>query len=168
MDETPQEFPKPQRLKKDKGPRLMPTSRVKVLKPNSKAPKERTAAEVVAPILLKTRITRKALANYTQSLLVTFAPHILPEALRSLHEKVVAGDKDGMNQAFEIYGLKNAKQGGTLVQILNQMNGGGGAEPERQESGYRRSMEFVLREQEKRKQIEAGNVIEAVSEQVLP
>lgn len=128
-------------------------------------PKPRNVPEVIAPILLKSKITRKALANYTQQLMVAFAPHILPEAMKSLLEKVVAGDKDGLNQAFEIYGLKSSKQGGPLVQILNQLNAGG-AEPERQESGYKRSMEFVLREQEKRKQIEAGNVIDVTPEPV--
>lgn len=161
MEDTPQ-GPRPVKKKP------LRFTKTRVLKtPRGTSPKVRSVPEVLAPILLKSKITRKALANYTQQILVTFAPHILPEAMKSLLEKVVTGDKDGLNQAFEIYGLKNSKQGGTLVQILNQMNGGG-AEPERQESGYRRSMEFVLREQEKRKQIEAGNVIDVTPEPVLP
>lgn len=163
MDENEQKPPTKER--KPKGlPR--PHSRVTVIKSKTGGtPRPRRVPEVLAPILLKSKITRKALANYTQSLLVTFAPHILPEAMKSLLEKVVEGDKDGLNQAFEIYGLKNSKQAGPLVQILNQLNAGGG-ESDKADLGYRRSMESVLREQEKRKQIEAGNVIEVPSEAV--
>jgi hypothetical protein len=141
-------------------------SKVTVLKTGTGAsPRPRPVPEVIAPILLKTKTTRKALAKYTQEILVAYAPYLLPETMKSILAKVVEGDKDAIKDTLEIYGLKNAKQGGTLVQILNQMNGGA-PEPERADSGYKRSLEFVLREQEKRKQIESGNVIDVTAETV--
>jgi hypothetical protein len=144
---------KPAKAPKKPEPKM---SKVTIIKTKDGRP-PREIPEVVAPVLVKSKITRKALASYLESVLVAFAPHLIPELMKSLLEGTVDGDLQSMKMTAEIYGMTAGNKGGTIVQVLQQ-NVTNAQTPE--EHGYRRSVDNILRQQEQRKQLESGAVID--------
>lgn len=157
MDESNGNGDQPKPVKEPKKSRKQ-FSKVTIIKTKTGAsPMLRKVPEVLAPVLMKSKITRKAMAKYLEAVLVAYAPHILPELMKSALEGTVNGDIAKMKMAAEIYGLTSSKTG-PVVQVLQQVVNG--SEDESADRGHSRSLDAVIREQAKRKQIEAGQIID--------
>lgn len=150
-----------------KPPKAKPAKfpKTKVINPK-RAANGRIIPDVMAPVLLQTKTTEKSMVKFIKAMCVAYCPSLLNATFESLLEKCVNGDEKAMQRVLEIYNLLGKSTSGTLVQVIQQVNAGS-SPPDRQESGYRRSLEYAIREQEKRKQIESGQqIIDVTAEPV--
>jgi mannose/fructose/N-acetylgalactosamine-specific phosphotransferase system component IID len=86
--------------------------------------KEKLPSEVTSSKLYqRKKVNKNNLPNYQERMLLLFAPHIIPETMKSIYSQVKEGNKDAIQLALQIYNFIQ-RQGGVSVvnNIFNQNN----------------------------------------------